>query len=95
MFIIDITYKVELSQVDEHLEAHIEYLKEQYANGNFIVSGRKVPRTGGIILSNLTIKKELEEILDKDPFKINKVARYTIVEFVPSMTSKELEVIKA
>ncbi|WMX13979.1 MULTISPECIES: YciI family protein [unclassified Aureispira] len=95
MFIIDITYKVELNQVDEHLEAHIEYLKEQYANGNFIVSGRKVPRTGGIILSNLTIQKELEEILDKDPFKINNVATYTIVEFVPSMTSKELEVIKA
>lgn len=42
-----------MDKVEEHLTAHVEYLKEQYSLNNFIASGRKVPRTGGVILSNI------------------------------------------
>lgn len=94
MFIINLTYIAELELVDTQLEAHITYLKEQYALGNFIASGRKVPRTGGVILSNLKNKEALLAILDQDPFKQNRLAQYDIVEFVPSMTNKELAFLK-
>lgn len=47
MFIVSLTYKRPLSEVDQHLEAHVAYLKQQYGDGHFIASGRKVPRTGG------------------------------------------------
>ena len=73
MFIINLTYKVDLSRVDEHLEAHVDYLKKQYENGNFLASGRKVPRTGGVILSGLTEQSNLMEIINKDPFKIHEL----------------------
>ncbi|MEL6637945.1 MAG: YciI family protein [Bacteroidota bacterium] len=95
MFIIELTYKVDLAKVDAHLEAHVEYLKLQYANQAFVASGRKVPRTGGIILSKLESKAELLKILNEDPFKINDLADYNIVEFIPSMTSEEFKILKA
>ncbi|MEM8523040.1 MAG: YciI family protein [Bacteroidota bacterium] len=94
MFVIELTYKVELEKVDEYLEEHIDYLKKQYDNGAFIASGRKVPRTGGIILSKLESKEGLLQILNEDPFKMNNLADYKIIEFIPSMTSQEFEVLK-
>lgn len=95
MFIINLTYKVPLEKVDHYLEAHIEYLKVQYAAGNFIASGRKVPRTGGVILSNLKDKSTLQEVLNQDPFSINDLAEYDVIEFVPSMTSEAFEILKS
>ena len=60
MFIISLTYKVSLQQIDKELNNHVRYLKAQYAAGNFLASGRKVPRTGGVILSQMKDRIELE-----------------------------------
>jgi len=87
MFIVSITYTVSLDLVDSLLEEHVKYLKIQYKQGNFIVSGRKVPRTGGIILSQVDSIETLQKIINEDPFKINNLARYDIQEFIPSMSS--------
>ncbi|NOX16143.1 MAG: GTP cyclohydrolase [Epsilonproteobacteria bacterium] len=87
MFIISLTYIVDLEKVDELLPIHIKYLKKQYEKGNFITSGRKIPRTGGIIFSKLKNLGKLREVLEQDPFKINNLATYEIQEFIPSMTS--------
>jgi len=89
MYIISLTYKVPLAMVDKHLDAHIDYLNTHYELGNFQASGRKVPRTGGIILSTLKDKKQLEAILAKDPFKIHDLATYELTEFIPSKTCDE------
>ena len=89
MFIVSLTYVVDLEKVDELLPLHVDYLKNQYEKGNFIASGRKIPRTGGIILSKLDSIEKLEEVLNQDPFKINDLAEYKIEEFIPSMTSEE------
>lgn len=91
MFIVSLTYIKDINVVESHLEEHVEYLKEEYAKGSFIASGRKVPSAGGIILSNLKDKDMLMSILQKDPFYKNQVATYEIIEFVPTMVSKELE----
>jgi len=89
MFLVSLTYIAALKEVDKLLSEHVEYLKIQYKEGNFIASGRKIPRTGGIILSSLNKREDLEKILNKDPFKINNLAEYDIQEFVVSMTSDE------
>ena len=93
-FFLELAYKVPTSVVDEHLAQHVEFLKEQYGKGNFLASGRKVPRTGGIILSNVSSKEELEQIIAQDPFNQNGVADYEIVEFIPSMTCQEFDFLK-
>lgn len=94
MFVVSLTYKVELSEVDKHIDAHISYLEEQYKSGNFLASGRKVPRTGGIILAQAESREELEAIIRVDPFFEADVADYEITEFVPTKTAKGLEALK-
>ena len=94
MFIISLTYTTDLKEIDKILPQHIEYLQNQYKEGNFIASGRKIPRTGGIILSKVSNLQKLEQILNQDPFKINKLAKYEIQEFIPSMTSDDFANLK-
>lgn len=91
MYIISLTYKVPLKIIDQFLESHVEYLNKRYEMGNFHASGRKVPRTGGIILSKLSNKSELLKIIEEDPFKKNKLADYDLIEFVPGKTCEELK----
>jgi len=90
MYIVSLTYKASLEAIDKELNNHIDYLKKQYAAGNFLASGRKIPRNGGVILAKAQSREELDEILKQDPFNQNNVADYEVIEFVPSMTSKEL-----
>ncbi len=52
MFILTLTYKKSIEDVEKNLPAHIEYLETYYNSGNFVTSGRQNPRTGGIILCN-------------------------------------------
>ena len=90
MYIVSLTYKASLEAIDKELNNHIDYLKKQYAAGNFLASGRKIPRNGGVVLAKAQSREELDEILKQDPFNQNNLADYEVIEFVPSMTSKEL-----
>ena len=90
MYIVSLTYKASLEAIDKELNNHIDYLKKQYAAGNFLASGRKIPRNGGVILAKAQSREVLDEILKQDPFNQNNLADYEVIEFVPSMTSKEL-----
>ncbi len=84
MFLIHVNYKKSLAEVDQHIAKHSEFLDKQYANKKFILSGRRNPRTGGVILAYNCDRKELEKIVSQDPFYINQIAEYEIVEFKPT-----------
>lgn len=88
MFIISLTYKVPLEKVDAELPNHVAYLNQQYALGNFEASGRKVPRTGGVIISNIASKEDLLKVVAEDPFYKLEFADYEITEFIPSKASE-------
>ena len=90
MFIISLTYHKSLDEVDAHLSAHVTFLKDNYDKGLFLASGRKHPRTGGVILALAASRSEIEALIAHDPFYIHNVATYEITEFTPSMTSPEL-----
>ncbi|TDR80262.1 YciI family protein [Paludibacterium purpuratum] len=90
MFVVTLTYIQPLTEVDKLLAAHVEWLKGGYASGMAIASGRKVPRDGGVILARGE-RAELEAWLAQDPFAVGGVARYDIVEFVPSMAASGFE----
>lgn len=94
MFIISVNYKVSLEIIDSLLNDHIEFLKEQYELGHFEISGRKIPRNGGVIISNVKTKEILESIIIKDPFHINNLAEYEIIEFIPTMTSALMQTLR-
>jgi uncharacterized protein YciI len=91
MFVITLTYKVPLDEVDRHLPAHVEWLGRQFAAGAFLASGRQVPRTGGVIPAGAVGRERLDAILAEDPYRLNGVADYQIVEFVPGTVAPGLE----
>ena len=85
MFIAVLKYKKPLERVDRFLQAHRDYLAEHYAAGNFISSGPQTPRVGGVIMIKAENRTAVDAIIAKDPFNINGIADYQIVEFTPTM----------
>lgn len=83
MFIILITYRKPLEIVDKHLAEHVIFLEQGYQKNYFIVSGKKVPRTGGVIFSQLKDRNQLEAFIKQDPFQTHEIAEYEIIEFIP------------
>ncbi|CAN5374275.1 YciI family protein [soil metagenome] len=84
MFVISLNYIVPLEELDAHMGAHVKFLQKYYKENIFIVSGRKVPRTGGIIIAQAKSKDDVEKIIKEDPFYKHKLAEFTITEFMSS-----------
>jgi uncharacterized protein YciI len=89
MFLIILKYTQGLEKVDAHVAAHRVYLDKYYALDKFICSGAQNPREGGVILCNADSKEEVKQITEEDPFCINQVAEYDIIEFTPSKYATE------
>ena len=85
MFIAILTYKKPIEKVDRFLQAHCDYLCEHYAAGDFIASGPQTPRIGGVIMIKADNREAVDSIIVQDPFNINGIADYQIVEFTPTM----------
>ncbi len=91
MFIVLLNYIKPMSEIERLAPEHRAYAARQYANGNFLLSGRKLPRTGGIILAQAQGRAELEQILAGDPFWREAAATYEIIEFQPLMSADWLK----
>ena len=90
MFVIELIYKAPLTEIDAHMTAHVKFLKKYYAAGNFVVSGRKNPRDGGIILAVGDSREAIEEIIREDPFVKQKLAEFRIIEFRASQRADDV-----
>ena len=90
MYILSLHYIKPLSDIEQHLPAHIAYLDRYYAAGKFLMSGRKEPRTGGIIVARAGSRAEIERIIGEDPFHQAGIADYEITEFIPAKTAPDL-----
>jgi uncharacterized protein YciI len=90
MFVIELVYKADLSEIDAHMDAHVAFLKKYYASGNFLVSGRKIPRDGGIIVATGKTRKQSETIITEDPFYEHGLAEFRVIEFRASQRAPDL-----
>ena len=91
MFVIELTYKAALADIDTHMAAHVVFLKKYYATGNFLVSGRKIPRDGGIILAVGDNRRQIEAIVEEDPFFEHDLADFRIIEFRASQRADDIQ----
>lgn len=91
MFVIELTYKAELAQIDAAMRSHMAFLKKYYASGTFLVSGRKIPREGGIILAVGKSRDEIEAIMREDPFCSKGLAEFRVIEFRTSQKAKNID----
>ncbi len=91
LFVIELVYQADLSEIDAHMRAHVAFLKKYYASGHFLVSGRKIPRDGGIILAVGKSREEIERIVREDPFCARGLASYRIIEFRASQRADDIQ----
>jgi uncharacterized protein YciI len=90
MFVVSLNYKVPLTEIDRLQAAHIEWLKACYAEGIFVVSGPKKPRTGGSIIAQCP-REILDARLAADPFAKAGAADYDVTEFLSKTTAAGLD----
>ena len=90
MVVIELTYTASLTEIDAHMAAHVVFLKKYYAAGNFLVSGRKIPRDGGIILAVGKSRQDIEAIVQEDPFYTQGLADFRIIEFRASQRADDI-----
>ena len=91
MFVIELIYKATLAEIDANMAAHVRFLKKHYAAGNFLVSGRKIPRDGGIIVAVGKDRLQLEGIVREDPFCKRGLADFRIIEFRASQRADDIQ----
>ena len=89
MFVVELLYKADLSRIDAHMAAHVKFLKKHYASGHFVVSGRKIPRDGGIIIAVGKSRDEIAAIMAEDPFCAHGLADVRIIEFRASQKADD------
>jgi uncharacterized protein YciI len=91
MFVIELIYKADLEDIDAHMKAHMRYLKRITRQDTFLVSGRKIPREGGIILAVGKSREEIESIAAQDPFVANGLAEARVIEFRASQRAPDID----
>ena len=91
LFVIELVYKAELDDIDAAMAPHMAHLKKYYSSGNFLVSGRKIPRDGGVILAVAENREHVEAIMREDPFVARGLADFRVIEFRPSQRADDLD----
>src|SRR5258707_13408960 len=78
MYAIVLRYKRPLSEVDKHIDAHRAWLRKNYADGTFLVSGRQRSGAGGFILAAGIGRGGLDAAFASGPFGPDELADYGI-----------------
>jgi uncharacterized protein YciI len=91
VFVLLLTYVKPLGEVDALMRDHMAWLRENYDAGRFVVSGRRIPRTGGVILARGDDREEIEAIAANDPFVRGGVATCEVVQFRASQSELGFE----
>jgi uncharacterized protein YciI len=91
MFVIELIYKAPLSAIDANMADHVAFLNRGYADGHFLVSGRKIPRDGGIIVAVADNRQQIETIIREDPFCARGLAEFRIIEFRASQRAEDIQ----
>jgi uncharacterized protein YciI len=87
VFVLVLSYVKPLEEVDALMRDHMAWVNEQYAAGRFVVSGRQVPRTGGVILARGDDRAEMDAIAAADPFVKGGVATVEVIQFRASQSA--------
>lgn len=84
MYLILLQYIRPLAAIEHYLEAHNTFLEQQVRAGRFILTGRRKPKSGSIIVCRASSRREVEAILAEDPMDKFQLAVYDIIEFEPN-----------
>ncbi|MFW2588376.1 YciI family protein [Sagittula sp. SSi028] len=83
LFVIDIRYTAGPDRIEPLRESHMAFIAECLAEGFILVSGPKVPRTGGMIIAVAPDRAAVTERMAQDPFVREGVIALEVTEFTP------------
>lgn len=81
MFVLISRFQRPLDEVYRSFASHSEWVQRQYESGRFLVSGRREPTIGGIIVARASSEQDLREVLTTDPYQQQGLAEYEIFAF--------------
>jgi len=84
VYVLILTYRAPLSAIDATLPEHRRFLDHFFATGEFLASGPRQPRTGGVILASVASRARVDELIASDPFTQQQLAEYQVVRFTPT-----------
>ncbi len=88
---VALKYLHPLDRMLQTVERHRVYLRELQAQGKMVCSGPFVPREGGALLLRIEQPSDVEAILAKDPFQIEKLVSHTIYIWDPNIGREGLD----
>ncbi len=87
--VVSLTYDAPLAEIDAALADHVAWLERGFAEGLILACGRKVPRTGGVILFRGGAA-EVAALAATDPFVARGLASVEVTAFTASMAAPAL-----
>ena len=90
-FLINIHYIQPLEKVVEVTPEHRAYLKTKYDAGILLFSGPRVPRTAGVLFAKAEDVSVITDMIASDPFKIQSIGDYEVIEIAPAMWAEQLK----
>jgi len=84
MFVFISEYQKPLDEVDLVREDHLAFLAGLNEQGRILVSGRRNPPVGGVVVIDADDLEQAKAIMADDPFAKSGVAKYEPYEFTPS-----------
>jgi uncharacterized protein YciI len=84
LYIVSLTYKVSLEEADKVFPEHIAYIEKYHALGKYIISGRREPRVGGVLIAANCTREEIEKIVADDPYNQKHIADFEIIDLIPT-----------
>ena len=91
MYLITITYTQPLEAVERVLPAHRQYLRDAPLSSQIVMTGRRRPATGGLVMLRADKREEVEAFVRQDPYCTENVAAFDIVEFDVAQVAPGLE----
>ena len=91
MYLLLVHYTQPMDKVAALTADHRAYLDRFYATGELLLSGRRNPPSGGVLVGHFKDRATVEAFVAGDPFVTGGVGRYEIIEFAPAKRSPEVE----
>ncbi len=95
MYIILLKFSKNRGLASKYMDEHIEWLKQGFEDGVFIVAGSIKPNSGGAIVAIQSTMEQIQNRVNQDPFVVEKIVEPEVVEINPSkMDDRLLSIIK-
>ncbi len=85
MFLVSITYRAPLHDVEAARPAHRAWLDELARRNLILVGGPVADHSGGVVIMLHTSRADLDSDLAADPYLKDRLATHDVVEFEPRL----------